>query len=125
MKVAIIQHVKHEPAGSIEDFLQKSSIQYEYFRVYDGEFPEGDFTHYVIMGGPMGAYEDDVYPFIREEKELIRNAYKEGKGVLGICLGAQLIASAFGKQSTPSKEKLVGSRLKGLRMSLLLDCQAS
>jgi len=106
MKVAIIQHVKHEPAGSIEDFLQKSSIQYEYFRVYDGEFPEGDFTHYVIMGGPMGAYEDDVYPFIREEKELIRNAYKEGKGVLGICLGAQLIASAFGKAVYPFKREV-------------------
>jgi len=88
MNVAIIQHVRHEPAGSIETFLEKKDIQYEYFRVYEGEFPEGDFTHYVIMGGPMGAYEDDKYPFIRREKELIRNAHKEGRGVLGICLGA-------------------------------------
>jgi len=106
MRVAIIQHVKHEPAGSIETFLQKKSIQYEYFRVYDGEFPESDFSHYVIMGGPMGAYEDDVYPFIRKEKELIRNAYKESKGVLGICLGAQLIASAFGKAVYPFRREV-------------------
>ena len=106
MKVAIIQHVEHEPAGSIEDYLQRRSIQYEYFRVYEGEFPEGDFTHFVIMGGPMGAYEDATYPFIGREKELIRGAYKEGKGVLGICLGAQLIASAFGKEVYPFKREV-------------------
>ncbi len=106
MRVAIIQHVKHEPAGSIETFLQKKSIQYEYFRVYDGEFPEGDFTHYVIMGGPMGAYEEEEYPFIRKEKELIRRAYREGRGVLGICLGAQLIASAFGKAVYPFRREV-------------------
>ncbi len=106
MKVAIIQHVKHEPAGSIEDYLQKNSIQYEYFRVYDGEFPEGNFTHYVIMGGPMGAYEDDAYPFIREEKKLIRNAYRDSKSVLGICLGAQLIAGAFGSAVYPFRREV-------------------
>ena len=106
MRVAIIQHVKHEPAGSIETFLQKKSIQYEYFRVYDGEFPEGDFTHYVIMGGPMGAYEEEEYPFIRKEKEMIRRAYREGRGVLGICLGAQLIASAFGKAVYPFRREV-------------------
>jgi GMP synthase-like glutamine amidotransferase len=54
------------------------------------------FDALIIMGGPMGVYEKDKYPFLRKEMELIRKAYEENKRVLGICLGSQLIAEALG-----------------------------
>jgi GMP synthase-like glutamine amidotransferase len=54
------------------------------------------FDALIIMGGPMGVYEHDKYPFLRKEMELIRKAYEENKRVLGICLGSQLIAEALG-----------------------------
>lgn len=55
-----------------------------------------DFDFLIILGGPMGVYEADKYPFLHKEIELIRKAYSENKRVLGICLGAQLIAKALG-----------------------------
>lgn len=55
-----------------------------------------DFDFLIVLGGPMGVYEADKYPFLFKEMELIRRAYVEGKRVLGICLGAQLIAKALG-----------------------------
>ncbi|PVU77009.1 GMP synthase [Acidianus hospitalis] len=55
-----------------------------------------DFDLLILMGGPMGVYEADKYPFIRKEIELVRRAYSEGKKILGVCLGSQIIAEALG-----------------------------
>ncbi|BCU71619.1 type 1 glutamine amidotransferase [Stygiolobus caldivivus] len=55
-----------------------------------------DFDILVIMGGPMGVYEAEKYPFLYTEMELIRKAMREGKKVLGICLGSQLISASLG-----------------------------
>ncbi len=107
MKVVAIQHVPHEPMGYIEDLLKDWGIEYEYVRVYKGENPElRDATHLVIMGGPMGVYEEKEYPFLVKEKELIRQAMDYSVPILGICLGAQLIASALGKKVYPYKKEL-------------------
>ncbi len=107
MKVIAIQHVSHEPMGYIEDILREKGIEYEYIHVYEGEKPEiRDATHIVIMGGPMGVYEEDRYPFLAEEKEMIRQAFKRNIPILGICLGAQLIANALGKRVYPYKKEL-------------------
>lgn len=54
------------------------------------------FDILVIMGGPMGVYEADQYPFLYTEMELIRKAKREGKRVLGVCLGSQLISESLG-----------------------------
>jgi len=107
MKVIAIQHVPNEPMGLIEDLLKEKGIEYEYIYVYEGEKPEiRDATHIVIMGGPMGVYEEDKYPFLAKEKEMIRFALKQNIPILGICLGAQLIASALGKNVYPYKKEL-------------------
>ncbi len=107
MKVIAIQHVSHEPMGYIEDILREKGIEYEYIHVYEGEKPElRDATHIVIMGGPMGVYEEDKYPFLAKEKEMIRQAFKRNIPILGICLGAQLIANALGKRVYPYKKEL-------------------
>ncbi|MCY0858829.1 MAG: type 1 glutamine amidotransferase [Sulfolobaceae archaeon] len=76
-----------------------------------------EFDSLIIMGGPMGVYESDRYPFLKTEMELVRRAYKENKRVLGICLGSQIIAEAlggkvvkgqFGSELGISRVKLVG-----------------
>ncbi|MCQ4336521.1 MAG: type 1 glutamine amidotransferase [Sulfolobales archaeon] len=58
------------------------------------------FDVLVIMGGPMGVYEADRYPFLYAEMELIRKAKREGKRVLGVCLGSQLISKSLGDEVT-------------------------
>ena len=107
MKVVAIQHVPTEPMGYIEDILKEKGIEYEYVKVYEtNEVKVSDATHIVIMGGPMGVYEEKEYPFLVQEKELIKQAIKSGIPILGICLGAQLIASALGKNVYPYKREL-------------------
>jgi GMP synthase (glutamine-hydrolysing) len=62
----------------------------------------------VVLGGPIGVYEDDQYPFIKTELEIIRTRLKLGLPILGICLGAQLIAAAAGARVYPSGLKEIG-----------------
>jgi GMP synthase-like glutamine amidotransferase len=107
MKVVAIQHVPTEPMGYIEEILKEKGIEYEYVKVYEtNELKISGATHIVIMGGPMGVYEEKEYPFLAQEKELIRQAMKNNTPILGICLGAQLIASALGKDVYPYKREL-------------------
>ncbi|WP_457550457.1 type 1 glutamine amidotransferase [Archaeoglobus sp.] len=107
MKVVAIQHAPTEPMGYIEDILRERKIEYEYVKVYEtNEVKVGYATHIVVMGGPMGVYEEKEFPFLSQEKELIRQAIKSGTPILGVCLGAQLIASALGKDVYPFKREL-------------------
>lgn len=94
MKVAAIKNHPAEGLGYIEDVFKDRGIEYYYVEAYR-EMQLGEFDALVILGGPMGVYEAEKYPFLRWEMDLIRNNYKD-KPVLGICLGAQLIAAALG-----------------------------
>ncbi len=62
----------------------------------------------VVLGGPIGAYEDDVYPFLRDELGVIERRLAAGRPVLGICLGSQLMARALGARVYPGSGKEIG-----------------
>ena len=110
MKIAALFHVSFEKLGLIEDWiLTKGYSLTEYHLYNDPRLPLiHEFDMLIIMGGPMSVNEDDRYRWLASEKELIRHCRESGKPVLGICLGAQLIASALGNRVFPGKHTEIG-----------------
>jgi len=97
MKVLILKNIASEGPGTIGEFLDEKNIPYQVLNMFEpGEMPDvSDFTHLVIMGGPMAVYAMEKFPFMYIEAAAIRSFIKNKKAVLGICLGAQLIAYAL------------------------------
>lgn len=109
--ILVIQHVAPEGIGRIEDSLRKFNHLANVVRVFAGDpVPSGlgDHQALIVMGGPMGVYEQMQYPHLTDELSLIRSAAGAGKPVLGICLGSQLIASALGGSVAPGPRKEIG-----------------
>lgn len=110
MRLHYFQHVPYEGLDRIESWAKTRGHAVSVTRVYaDDPFPTlADVDLILIMGGPMGVYEVDQYPWMRGELTFIRKAIDARKKVLGICLGAQLIASALGARVYPQREKEIG-----------------
>src|SRR3990172_6191858 len=98
-RALIIQHVPHEGLGIIGEVLTSFGIGMEFVRVYCGEKVPAELgrgTLLIVLGGPMGVYEAERYPFLKDELNLLERAFKKDSHVLGICLGSQLMAKAAG-----------------------------
>jgi GMP synthase (glutamine-hydrolysing) len=106
----VLQHIACEPPGAFEDELLDRGGQLRRVMVDQGEaLPDWRaFDGIVVMGGPMGAYEDDAFPWLRDEKRLIAEAVSAGTPVWGVCLGAQLLAASLGARVAPGPEPEVG-----------------
>lgn len=110
MHIHFIQHVAFEYPGSIMDWALQNKHTTSYTKVFENEtFPSPEFYDMlVIMGGPMGVYEEDVHPWMKDEKLCIKAAIDAGKKVLGVCLGCQFIANVLGETVAPHTLKEIG-----------------
>lgn len=110
MRAHYLQHVPFEGLGSIEYWLQDSGYQISSTQFFkSGLLPEiEDIDFLVVMGGPMSVNDETEHPWLVREKEFIKCAIESGKPVLGICLGAQLIANSMGGEVFPNSVKEIG-----------------
>jgi GMP synthase-like glutamine amidotransferase len=110
MHVHSLQHADFEDLGTIEPWLRRQGHAVAASRLHAGEaLPEiGGFDALIVMGGPMNIYQYDRYPWLRAEQRLIRSAIAAGRRLLGICLGAQLIADALGGPVSRNPQPEVG-----------------
>lgn len=110
MNVLIIKNVFTEGPGTIADHLHAEKIPSTLCDMSIGDaMPDlGPFTHLLIMGGPMAVYEMDRYPYLVNEAQLINAAIKANKHVLGVCLGAQMVAHALGARVYAGSRKEIG-----------------
>jgi GMP synthase-like glutamine amidotransferase len=111
MRLHYFQHEHFEGLGMIADWAKKHCHALSCTPFFDerARLPQLiDYDALVIMGGPMGVYDEDRYPWLVAEKAHIREAIDAGKHVLGICLGAQLIAASLGAKVAPNPHKEIG-----------------
>ena len=109
--VLFIKHIGIEGPGTIADFLDDNKILYTVIDLSSGDkLPKlkKDFQSIICLGGPMNVYEEEKYPFLREEDIFLRRVVEDEAPFLGICLGAQLIAKATGVRVTKNPEKEIG-----------------
>lgn len=106
-KVLAIQNARGEHLGYLADVLDAQDVEYEYTKPTSLP-PLENFSHLVVLGGPMGVYESDRYPFLGDEIAYLRRAFSSGIPVLGICLGAQLMAKSLGGDVFPGGKKELG-----------------
>jgi GMP synthase (glutamine-hydrolysing) len=98
-KIMIFQHVGHEPLGTLNPMLKAAGFRIRY--VNFGRHPDfqpslDGYNGLIVLGGPMGVYEADKHPHLAVELKAIEAALKRDIPVLGICLGAQLVAATLG-----------------------------
>jgi GMP synthase (glutamine-hydrolysing) len=103
-------HVPFEGPGVMADWILKKGHRLEYTRFYEEEsLPEAsEVDLLIIMGGPMSVFDFHIHPWMQEEIDWVREFIRSGKPVLGICLGAQIVAAALGEEVYPGPEKEIG-----------------
>jgi len=111
MRILIIVHVESEGPGTLGTFLESAGGRLVTARLYAGDtLPRNadEFDAVVSMGGPMNVYEEEAYPFLRQETEFLKQAVETDLPVLGVCLGAQMMAKACGAKVDLAAAREVG-----------------
>jgi GMP synthase-like glutamine amidotransferase len=103
-------HVPFEEPGIILKWISKKGYLLHYTRLYEGDgLPDPEKVDMlIIMGGPMSVFDFHIHPWMEEEIEWVGDFIQTGKPVLGICLGAQIIAAALGEEVYPGPNKEIG-----------------
>src|SRR5436309_1045982 len=109
MNILSISHASFEKLGYIETWANKNNHIIRKVNPYRGEtLPKIDgFDFLIIMGGPQSTMQMEKAPYLQDEIELIQDAIKQEKRIMGICLGAQLVAEALGGTTEPSPHQEV------------------
>ena len=104
-----LRHVHFEDLGILEPFLTARGYRVEYVdaEAFDiAQLEDADLL--VVLGGPIGVHDTETYPFLQAEKEVIARRLRARRPLLGICLGAQLIAEALGAEVRPTGRAEIG-----------------
>ena len=110
MHILILQHARVETAGSLGQFLKEDGHTSEVVHLDEGEkLPENsNFDGLWVLGGPMDVWEEEKYPWLKEEKAFIKyQVQQKGTPFLGICLGHQLLAECMGGKVSKSQLSLI------------------
>lgn len=110
MRAHYLQHADFEGPGSIETWLQRKGYGITSTHMYSQDLlPKvSELDLLIIMGGPMSVNDEADYPWLVSEKQFIREVIEAGIPVLGVCLGAQLIADVLGSRIFPAREPEIG-----------------
>jgi len=110
MRVHVLQHVPFEGPGAIEPWLQRAGATVTFTRFFETPaLPEvATVDRLVVMGGPMSVHDEAEFPWLRAEKAFLAQAIRRGAVVLGICLGAQLVAEVLGGTVSRNREREIG-----------------
>lgn len=128
MKVHWFQHLPFEGLGSMGEYFKQKNIPSASTHFYLNQaLPKMDsFDWLIIMGGAMSANDDALFPWLSEEKKFIKDTIDAGKVVIGVCLGAQLIAASLGGRVYRNKHKEIGwfdlTPTKEAKDTVLADC---
>lgn len=111
MQCLVIRHLAFEDLGIFAPVLQEAGYALRYVQagvdtLDREEWLKADLA--IILGGPIGVGQEDVYPFLREERALTQARMACGRPLLGICLGAQLMAAALGARVYAGRRKEIG-----------------
>lgn len=112
-KILVFQHMPNEGLGTFEDELKKANLTWESLMINEETlFPSStkleEYGGFIVLGGPMGVYEERQYPWIKKELMMIQEMLRQKKPILGVCLGAQLLAKASGGRVTQGVKPEIG-----------------
>jgi GMP synthase-like glutamine amidotransferase len=111
MNIHCFQHLAFENPGTILDWALANNHALGYTCFHESNFSLPDIASIdalLIMGGHMNVKEEAIFPWLKQEKEFIRRAIDAGKKIIGICLGAQLVAAALGSNVFANSNKEIG-----------------
>ena len=104
-----ICHVAFEDAGTLEPVFKERGIALRYLQAgVDDLLPVKDADLVLVLGGPIGIYECERYPFLKDELAIVEAVVKQETPVVGICLGAQALATVLGARVYPGTETELG-----------------
>ncbi|HAM41927.1 MAG: hypothetical protein A3I71_01820 [Omnitrophica WOR_2 bacterium RIFCSPLOWO2_02_FULL_63_16] len=108
-QLLVIQHVPHERLGSFEGCLTEAGCRLLTVAMAEAAPPTlNGIDGLIVMGGPQSVYDQDRHPWMAIELALLREALRKGLPILGVCLGAQMLAAALGARVTKNPQKEIG-----------------